>query len=164
LIFQEAFFVYKEENMDESNKLAKIVKSKPVKTWNTVTSNTQDLQKVDGINREEVELDEVLNIQQREKRRQIIRRYEAKIERSRELSRKKMAPEKNIKKRAYAQARQIVRKRVAGQRGAEYEKLGPSEKMAIDRAVDTKTKLIKKLAARLLPRVKQAEQKRLALL
>ena len=75
--------------MDESNKLAKIVKSKPVKTWNTVTSNTQDLQKVDGINREEVELDEVLNIQQREKRRQIIRRYEAKIERSRELSRKK---------------------------------------------------------------------------
>ena len=114
------------------------------------------------MHKEEIELDEVLSIQQREKRRQIIRRYETKIERARELARKKMAPEKNIKKRAYAQARQIVRKRVAGQRGAEYEKLGPSEKMAIDRAVETKTKLIKKLAARLIPRVKQAEQQRLA--
>lgn len=114
------------------------------------------------MDKEEIELDEVLTIQQREKRRQIIRRYETKIERARELARKKMAPEKNIKKRAYAQARQIVRKRVAGQRGAEYEKLGPSEKMAIDRAVETKTKLIKKLAARLIPRVKQAEQQRLA--
>lgn len=108
------------------------------------------------------ELDEtVLNIQQRQKRGLIMRRYRAKIERSKELSQKRLAPEKNIKKRAYAQARQIVRKRVAGKRGAEYEKLGPSEKMAIDRAIDKKAKAIKKLALRLIPKVKQAEQKRL---
>jgi hypothetical protein len=108
------------------------------------------------------ELDEtVLSVTQRQKRAQIMRRYKAKIERSRELAKKRIAPEKNIKKRAYAQARQIVRRRVAGKRGAEYEKLGPSEKIAIDRALEGKQKLIKKIALRLIPRVKQAEQQRL---
>jgi len=109
------------------------------------------------------ELDEkVLDIAQRQKRALIMRRYKAKIERSRELAKKRIAPEKNIKKRAYAQARQIVRRRVAGKRGAEYEKLGPSEKMAIDRAIEGKQALIKKIALRLIPRVKQAEQQRLS--
>ena len=107
------------------------------------------------------ELDEVLDIQQRQKRAMIIRRYKTKIERAKEVAKSKMAPDKIIKKRAYAQARQIVRKRFAGQRGAEYEKLGPSEKMAIDRAIDKKQALIKKIALRLIPRVKQAEAKRL---
>ena len=109
------------------------------------------------------ELDEtVLNLQQRMKRAQIMRRNEKKIARAREMSRRRMAPESNIRKRAFAKARQIVRKRVAGERGAEYEKLGPSEKMAIDRAVEGKQKLISKLALRLIPSVKQAESKRLA--
>lgn len=107
------------------------------------------------------ELDEVLDIQQRQKRAMIIRRYKTKIERAKEVAKSKMAPDKTIKKRAYAQARQIVRKRFAGQRGAEYEKLGPSEKMAIDRAIEKKQALIKKIALRLIPKVKQAEAKRL---
>lgn len=108
------------------------------------------------------DLDEkVLDITQRQKRAQIMRRYKAKIERSREMAQKRLAPEKNIKKRAYAQARQIVRKRFAGKRGAEYEKLGPSEKMSIDRAIEKKAGLIKKIALRLIPRVKSAEAKRL---
>lgn len=108
------------------------------------------------------ELDEkVLDITQRQKRAQIMRRYKAKIERSREIAQNRLAPEKNIKKRAYAQARQIVRKRFAGKRGAEYEKLGPSEKMSIDRAIEKKAGLIKKIALRLIPKVKSAEAKRL---
>lgn len=108
------------------------------------------------------ELDEtVLNIQQRLKRAQTIRRNERKLERSRELAKAKLAPDKNIQKRAYSQARQIVRRKVAGQRGAEYETLGPTEKMAIDRAVEKRQKLIKKIALRLIPKVKQAEQQRL---
>ena len=107
------------------------------------------------------ELDEVLDIAQRQKRSQIMRRYAAKIERKREIAQKRLAPEKNIKKRAYAQARQAVRKKFAGARGAEYEKLGPSEKIAIDRAIEKKSALIKKLALRLIPKIKQAEAKRL---
>ena len=108
------------------------------------------------------DLDEtVLSIQQRQKRAQIMRRNKSKIERAREIAKKKMAPEANIRKRAFVQARQLIRRRVAGARGAEYEKLGPSEKIAIDRAVEGKQKAIKKLALRLIPRVKQAESKRL---
>ena len=107
------------------------------------------------------DINEVLDISQRMKRAQILRRYQGKIERAREIAQRKMAPEKNIKKRAYAAARQVVRKRFAGARGAEYEKLGPSEKMAIDRAIEKKQALIKKIALRLIPKVKQAEQKRL---
>ena len=107
------------------------------------------------------DLNEVLDITQRQKRAMILRAHKTKIERARELAKRRMAPEKNIKKRAYAQARQIVRKRFAGARGAEYEKLGPSEKMAIDRAIEKKQALIKKIALRLIPRVKQAEQQRL---
>lgn len=107
------------------------------------------------------EIDEVLNIQQRQARKMIMRRYQNKIERAKELAQKRMAPEKNIKKRAYAEARQIVRRKFAGKKGAEYEKLGPSEKISIDRAIEKKQALIKKIALRLIPRVKAAEQKRL---
>jgi hypothetical protein len=108
------------------------------------------------------ELDEkVLDITQRQKRAQILRRYHSKIERARELSQKRLAPEKNIKKRAYVQARQMVRKMVAGNKGADYQKLGPTEKMSIDRAIEKKTALIKTLALRLIPRIKQDEAKRL---
>ncbi len=108
------------------------------------------------------ELDEkVLDITQRQKRAQILRRYHSKIERARELSQKRLAPEKNIKKRAYVQARQMVRKMVAGNKGADYQKLGPTEKMSIDRAIEKKTALIKTLALRLIPRIKQEEAKRL---
>ncbi len=114
------------------------------------------------MHKEDMDLDEtVLSIQQRQKRAQIMRRNKSKIERAREIAKKKMAPEANIRKRAFVQARQMIRRRVAGERGAEYEKLGPSEKMIIDRAVEGKQKIIKKLALRLIPRVKQAESKRL---
>ncbi len=111
--------------------------------------------------KEDLELDEVLNIQQRQARKMIMRRYHNKLERAKELAQKKMAPEKNIKKRAYAEARQIVRRKFAGSKGAEYEKLGPSEKISIDRAIEKKQALIKRIALRLIPRVKAAEQKRL---
>lgn len=110
---------------------------------------------------EETELDEALNIQQRQKRAIIMRRYKSKIERAREIAQKRVASESNIKKRAYAQARQIFRRKLAGDRGAEYEKLGPSEKMAIDKMLDNKGKAIKKLAGRLIPKVKRAEYERL---
>lgn len=131
--------------------------------YHTTFNDVNDaLDHKEKMHKEEVELDEkVLDVSQRMKRAQIMRRNQAKIERARELSKKRLAPEKNIKKRAYAAARQIVRTRVAGKHGAEYEKLGPSEKIAIDRAIEGKQKLIKKLALRLIPRIKQAEAKRL---
>lgn len=110
---------------------------------------------------EQVELDETLSIEQRRKRGQVMRAHHTKIERAREIAQRKLAAEKNIRKRAFQMARSIMRKKLAGQRGAEYAQLGPSEKVAIDRMLDDKAKAIKKLALRLMPKVKKAEYERL---
>lgn len=106
-------------------------------------------------------LDEALDIQQRLKRARIMRRYERKIQRAKEISKKRIADQPHLRKRAFAKARQAVRTRLAGQVGADYQQLGPSEKIRIDKMLDTKTAMIKRIAQRLLPRVRTAEMKRL---
>lgn len=111
---------------------------------------------------EEVELEErVLNIQQRIKRALQMRKIEPKLQRFRELAKRKMAGEPQLKRRAQKMARQVVRRRVAGQRGIDYQKLAPSDKMQIDRQVDKKVALIQALAKRMYPRVRKAEVERL---
>ena len=90
-----------------------------------------------------------------------MRAKEAKIQRARELAQRRLAPEKNIRKRAFNLARAIMRKKLSGRTQAEYEKLGPSEKIAIDKLLDKKVKAIKKLALRLLPKVHRMEHERL---
>lgn len=107
------------------------------------------------------DIEEALNIQQRQKRAMVMRRNEKKIERAKEIAKTKRANEKQLMKRAYSQARKILRRRFAGQQGANYEELGPTEKMAIDKRLDGKQALIKKIAMRLLPRVRQQEELRL---
>jgi hypothetical protein len=106
-------------------------------------------------------LSEALDIQQRRKRALIMRRYAPKIKRARELAKRKLAPESRLKKRAYKQARAIVRKRVAGKRGQNYANLSPAEKIQVDLAVDKRKKIIGKIAKRIMPKVKQAEFQRL---
>jgi len=107
------------------------------------------------------ELDEVLSIAQRQKRSQIIRANKNKLKIARRVARGKHAPQKIIKKRAYALARKIIRRKFAGKRDADYANLSVSEKMVIDKAIESKTKLIKKLALRLIPRIQNMESKRL---
>lgn len=106
-------------------------------------------------------LSEVLSLDQRRKRAIIMRRYSGKIERARELAKKRMATTEKLKKRSLIQARDIVRKRVAGRRGAEYATLSPSEKIQVDTAVEKRKGAIKKIAARLMPKIKAAEFARL---
>jgi hypothetical protein len=106
-------------------------------------------------------LGEALTIDQRRRRAIIMKRYSSKIERARELAKKRLASSEKIKKRALIQARDIIRKRVAGRRGAEYASLSPSEKIQIDKAVEKRKGIIKKIATRIIPRVKAAEFQRL---
>jgi len=106
-------------------------------------------------------LSEVLNVQQRRQRALIMKRYAPRIKRARELAQRRLAADAKLKKRAMIQARDIVRKRVAGRRGAEYASLSPSEKIQVDIAVEKRKKVIGKIAKRILPKVKQAEFQRL---
>lgn len=71
-----------------------------------------------------------------------------------------MSTPENIRNKAYSTARKLVRNRLAESTGAEYEKLGPTEKMKIDRAVEQKQAHIKKIALALIPQIAKAEKSR----
>ena len=102
-----------------------------------------------------------LTLPQRQKRARQLRAREHSMERAREVAKTKLAPTSKIQQRAVAHARAIVKKRFAARRGTPYAELTTSEKIQVDTAVAKKTKLIQKIAARLLPRIRKAEFERL---
>lgn len=105
----------------------------------------------------------VLTIPQRMARGRQLRRMEPKLERSRELARLRMADSAHLKKRARSQAKNALRRKVAGNKGANYATLSASEKIQIDKMVEKRgKKAIERLSKKLLPRVRQAEMARLS--
>jgi hypothetical protein len=57
-------------------------------------------------------------------------------------------------------AKQMLRTRYMGTRGSQYQTLAPSDKMGIDKAIDRKVGIIKKIAQRLVPIERQRELSR----
>jgi len=112
--------------------------------------------------KEEIELDEVVSLQNRIGRSNRMRRNKAKLTNARAIARKRLAKVRNMRRRALKRARSVVRQRIAGQRGINYNKLSISDKIAIDRMADKRKKQIARMATRLGPRVKRDEIKRLA--
>lgn len=114
---------------------------------------------------EQVELDEyVLTIPQRRQRALVMRRYERKMETARARLRKRIADQQHLLARARKKAIEIIRKKVAGEKGLEYQSLSPAEKMMIDKRVEQRKAAIGKIAARLLPNLRRDELKRVALI
>jgi len=113
-----------------------------------------------GIN-EEIELDEALNLQQRLKRRQLMRRIKSKIKLGRKRAKYKLANKDKLEKRSSKRAREIMRKKLAGSRGENYKDLPLSARQEIDKKIEKKKTIIARLAKRLLPKVRKAEQERL---
>ena len=103
----------------------------------------------------------VLTIQQRIKRARQMKRLAPRFKRLRQIKAKRMADPKRLMQRARKQALNVIRKRVAGERGEKYQKLSPSAKMAVDKQIQKKLPAIQKLAQRLLPKVRQKEMERL---
>lgn len=106
-------------------------------------------------------IEAVVDITQRRKRSNQMRRLSKKLARLRMFARNQMAPEKRLQVRAAKMARNIVRSRFAGSRGANYKDLTTSDKIAVDRMISNKAKLIARLANRVMPVVRKAEQLRL---
>lgn len=102
-----------------------------------------------------------LTLMQRQKRARMMRRLAPKLARFRKMKAKRMADREKLLYRAQKAARNIIRKKVAGDRGAEYSSLGAAEKITIDKLVAKKSAVIQKLAKRLLPKVRKAEIERL---
>ena len=115
----------------------------------------EDYQQQDIIN------ERVLTMLQRRKAGLKMRRLRFRIARARKLKRKRMATTDMLTRRARRQARNFIRKRIAGKQGGNYAALSPSQKIQIDKRVEKKQAFINKLAKRLLPKVKQAELARL---
>lgn len=106
--------------------------------------------------------EKALTIAQRQKRARILRAKQSKIQRARELAKRKIAPKQRLEARAMKKAREIVKKRLASRRGTPYAELSVAEKIQVDKKAETKVKLIQKIAKRILPKVRRAEYERLA--
>jgi hypothetical protein len=103
-----------------------------------------------------------LTLVQRQRRARILRAKEPKMQRAKEVSQHKLASEDKLKARAINKARNIVKMRFSARKGTPYTELTTSEKIQVDKVVDKKVKLIRRLAARLLPSLRKAEVNRLA--
>ena len=107
------------------------------------------------------QLNEVLSRQARIKRALMLRRYKHKIQRRKQIMRKKLATKEMLHRRARRHAVKLVRKRFMGKKGENYANLGMADKILIDKRVATKKKIIDRIAGRLLPKVRRAELVRL---
>lgn len=112
---------------------------------------------------EEDEMDEErkpLTLQQRQKRARMLKRIAPKLARFREIRKKRMADQPRLVKRSRKLAIKMLRKRVAGDRGANYAELSPTDKISVDKLVMKKMSMINKMAQRLLPKVRKSEMER----
>jgi hypothetical protein len=102
-----------------------------------------------------------LTIQQRMKRSRQMKRLAPKMKRLRQIRKFRLAPLERLQARARKVAKNMLRKKFAGEKGGRYASLSPSEKITIDRLVANKGAVIEKLAKRLLPIVRKKEIERI---
>lgn len=102
-----------------------------------------------------------LSISQRKAIGRRMKKLAPKLQRQKKMKAKKMAGADAIKKRAQKAAIQVVRKKVAGERGVDYKNLSPSDKIQVDRLVQKKSAMVQKLAKKLIPATRKKELARL---
>ncbi len=102
-----------------------------------------------------------LTLVQRQQRGRQLKRIQPKIQRAKEISRARLAGPEKLQRRAEAKARAFLKSRISARKEVPYAELTTSEKIQVDTAVAKKTKLIKRIAARLLPKLRKAEFERL---
>ena len=126
-----------------------------------MTDNDLQLIVDNDIDTEEIINERVMNLMQRRRAALKMRRMKFRIARARKIKAKRFATMDMLTRRARRQARNFIRKRIAGKQGEKYVDLSPSQKMAIDKRMQKKLPFINKMAKRLMPKVKQAELVRL---
>ncbi len=99
---------------------------------------------------------------QRLHRAQAIRRIQPKMKMARERAASRKADDKKIAKRSMRKARDIARDRIAGNSGRKYAEMSTGEKIQIDKRLEDKVGLIRRIAKRLIPVVRKQEADRFA--
>lgn len=112
--------------------------------------------------KEDVDLSEgTVSITSRMRRAVNMRKNAARMERAREIARRRLAKQAALSRRAMKKAKSILRTRLAGSQGTNYGNLSVSQKIAIDKMVDRRKGAIKRIAAKIAPRIKGDEMRRL---
>jgi len=110
--------------------------------------------------KEEVEVDEALNLQQRMKRSRLMKRFKTRIKIGRARARRKMANKKTLEKRAMRQARAAIAKKLT--RGIPKAELTFARKQEIEKRLDKPAlkNRIKRIAKRIFKDVRKKEVQR----
>ena len=104
--------------------------------------------------------DEALSIAQRNKKSRIMKAKGKMIARKRAIAMKRKASPEKMKKKAQKKARDIITKKMLKDKSK--ADLSQSGKEALEKRLDKKKALIKKIAKKILPQVKKAESERMA--
>ena len=112
---------------------------------------------------EETDLGEgkALTVAQRLQRGRQIKRIKPKLKRGAKRALSQSPSASRIWKRSERAARNLLKKRFSPVKGVSYSKLSITQKIFVDRTLEKRQKLIKKVAKRLLPKVRAASFKRL---
>jgi hypothetical protein len=148
------------DDLDKRKTLLKPLIDSGHKIINTVRNGRMDIVtlKTPNIVSEDVKLDErVIDYQERRKRAMTIRKYKNKLKLARVRSEKRLADSSHLEARARKAAIMLIRRKFAGKQGADYANLSPSAKIAVDKKIEPKKRLIAKIAARILPKIRQKE-------
>lgn len=103
---------------------------------------------------------EALTPQQRMARSRNMKRLMPKIMMKRKLAMKKKASPEQLKSRAIKKATDVVRKKLA--KGQDYKVMSMAAKGQLDKKLEKKKAVIKKIAKKLLKQVKKADAERVA--
>lgn len=93
----------------------------------------------------------------RRQRAIVMKRHAKKIATARKRAEKRVAGKEKLHKRSRKAAINVMRSKVAGQKGKNYGDLSHSEKSAIDKKVQSKKTTVDRIAKRLLPKIKRKE-------
>jgi hypothetical protein len=102
-----------------------------------------------------------LTVAQRLQRGRQLKRIAPKLKRAAKRALTQSPSSSRIWKRSERAARNVLKKRFSPVKGVPYAKLTTTQKIFVDKALEKRQKLIRKVAKRLLPKVRQASFKRL---
>lgn len=103
-------------------------------------------------------IEKPLTPQQRQQRSRAMKRLAPRMAMKRKIKAKRKADGPTLKLRAEKKAREMVRAKIAK---GDYNSMPYAQKVAIDKKLEAKKSIIKKLAKKLLPQVKKAEVDRI---
>ena len=108
----------------------------------------------------EGEFDEALTNMQRQKAKQTFRKNKAKIELGKKKAAKKLASPEQLQKRAEKQARNVLIKKIT--KDKDKSDLSFAQRTSIEKQLEKKKAAIKKIAKKLLPKLRIADREKKA--